>query len=385
MALKKHINRLLAFVIGMMIFSCEEPFKPNIDIKDYESMLVVEGVITNSTGPFRVRLSTSVPLDTTINEIPVYGAQVEIFDDRGNTYNLFQQNNGWYETSNKNLKAIEGVSYTLNITTDDGIQYESSQVELLQGPEFEKLHFEESLHTNFDAVPPKDEKWLDILIDTKGIEDETSYLKWEYEETWEINIPNEVKVHDAIGNIHDEVAKPNDSMRKCWVSASSNSIKVASTEKQETNNILNFSINNIGPNSNQLDIKYSILVTQYSMNKELYDFWKKLKDNNENLGSMFDTTPSSIYGNITCCNTNKKALGYFMVSDIKQKRIFIDKSEHSVKSINGYENCYYAYARLDGYMFFGVTLETNQSLFSTAPQCIDCLNEGTNVKPPFWE
>lgn len=382
---KKYINCIVSFILVMMLFSCEEPFNPDIDIKDYESMLVVDGLISNEIGPFRVRLSSSVPLDTSVNEVPVYGAEVEIFDTNGNSYTLYGFSDGWYETEQRDLRAQEGIGYTLNVTTPDGMQYESTTVELLRGPEIESLHYKESYHTDFSADPPKDETWLDILIDTKGSAGETSYLKWEYEETWEINIPNDVKVADALGNLYDEIAKPNNEMRNCWVDAKSNTIKVASTEKQEVNNILDFPIKSIGPGGNQLDIKYSILVKQYSMNKELFSFWSKLKDSNENIGSMFDKTPSAIYGNITCCSTDKKSLGYFMVSDVKQERIFIDKAEHGVNTYTGYENCLYAYSRLPEYIYFGETEETNRNLYNAAPQCINCLNEGTNEKPPFWE
>jgi hypothetical protein len=382
---KKQLNIIISFMLAAMLFSCEEPFSPDIDIKEYESMLVVEGLITNETGPFRVRLTSSVPLDTTVNKVPVNGAIVEILDTHGKTYILNGISDGWYETFEKNLQAEEGVGYTLNVTTPDGMHYESSTVEMVKGPEIEDIYFEESYYTDYSGIKPREERWLDILIDAKGDDGETSYVKWEYEETWEIKIPNDVKVANSYGFIYDEVVKPNDEMRHCWVTSKSNTIKVASTEQQDVNNIQGFLLKSIGPGGNQLHLKYSILVKQYSMNKELFTFWNKLKDSNENIGSMFDKIPSAVYGNITCCSDNKNSLGYFMVSDVQKKRIFIAKPEHRVRTFTGYEDCLYAYQPLPGYVYFGETEDNGIPIYNTAPQCIDCLNEGTNVKPPFWE
>lgn len=381
----KYINQLLLLCFAILYSSCEDVFKPDIDITEYESMLVVEGVITNESGPFKVRLSASVPLDTLIDEIPVYGAEVKITDDQGNLYQLFQAEDGWYETQEQNLQAVKSRNYKLNITSPDGTEYESSVVALTEGPQIESIDFVETQHTNFESDPPRDENWLDIKINTTGEPGEMSYVKWDLEETWEIKIPDDIKVADSQGNLHDETVKPNEEMRHCWVSSKVNSIKVAGTDKQEVNTIRNYPLISLGPSDNRLDIKYSLLVRQYSMNKELFDFWQKLKDNNENLGSMFDKTPSSIYGNISCCNGDKRALGYFMVSEIKEKRIFIDRSEHKVRTVSGYENCTYAYSRLEDYVYFGETIETHQSIYNNAPQCINCLNEGSNQKPSFWE
>ncbi|MCY1722771.1 DUF4249 domain-containing protein [Prolixibacteraceae bacterium Z1-6] len=386
MVQKNHINCLLTLLVGVILFACEEPFNPNIDIKDYESMLVVEGIITDQTGPFSVRLSSSVPLDTSISEIPVNGADVVISDDNGNTYRLYSGGNGWYSTINTNLKAEVGVSYMLNITTADGQQYESGIVTLEKGPEIEKVHFQESTRTNFAYSPPKEETWLDVFVNTKGEDDKTSYVKWGFEETWEVRIPDEIKVADAMGNIHDDVVRPNEELRHCWVSNSSNLIHVATTEKQEVNEILDYPIKSFAPREDMLNIKYSMLVTQYSMSKEMYNFWKKLKDNNESLGSMFDKMPGAVYGNIQCCNENKKALGYFMASEVKQKRIFIDRTDHHLKTISGYQDCLYTYAPMSpSFIYFGQSMETRASIYNSAQRCIDCLNVGTNTKPSFWE
>lgn len=373
------------FALSALFSSCEDLFDPDIDVQEYESMLVVDGLITNEPGPFEVRLSTSVPLDTSINELPELGASVSISDDQGKTYTLYQQENGWYRTNENNLQAEVGRSYALNIITANGVEYESQVVEMQACPEIDDVQIRNYEKTVFDGVYPKQERWIDIQVNTKGDENDSKYLKWEYEDTWEVRIPNIVNVARNDGSLQEVEVVPNEELRHCWLSGKSNEINVATSDEQNSNDIRKHVIKSMGPGHNMLDIKYSILVKQYSMNKELYTFWKKLEDYNESIGSMFDTTPNSIYGNINCCNQERKVLGYFMASEIKRKRIFIDRSMHTVNTLNGYEECVYDTANWPGYIFFGRNIETNGRIYHPAMWCVSCLEEGTNEKPPFWE
>ena len=52
---QKHIINTFLVTVALLLFSCEEPFKPDIDITGYESLLVVDGLITDDEGPFRVQ------------------------------------------------------------------------------------------------------------------------------------------------------------------------------------------------------------------------------------------------------------------------------------------------------------------------------------------
>ena len=115
-------------MLFIAIESCVEPIAPELNENDSETRLVVSGKITDEEGPFRVKLSTSVRVDVMYYPTPVLNAEVSIMDDKGNLFQLYGDNTGWYETEDKNLKGIPGNSYTLSITTGDGMEYESSSV-----------------------------------------------------------------------------------------------------------------------------------------------------------------------------------------------------------------------------------------------------------------
>ena len=54
----------ILFIAGLslLLSGCVEPFHPDLESEDSESMLVVEGLITDQSGPFRIRLSSTIPV-----------------------------------------------------------------------------------------------------------------------------------------------------------------------------------------------------------------------------------------------------------------------------------------------------------------------------------
>jgi hypothetical protein len=77
--------------------------------------LVIEGNITNTTGPQLIKLSTNVPFSNTNTYPPVTGATVSVSDQAGNTYPFTEGPSGTY--SNTQLTGIPGNTYTMTVTT----------------------------------------------------------------------------------------------------------------------------------------------------------------------------------------------------------------------------------------------------------------------------
>jgi len=77
--------------------------------------LVIEGNITNTTGPQVIMLSTNVPFTNTNTYPPVSGAAVSVSDQNGNRYAFTEGPSGTY--SNSQLTGIPGNTYTMTVTT----------------------------------------------------------------------------------------------------------------------------------------------------------------------------------------------------------------------------------------------------------------------------
>ena len=396
MKLIKSISFIVFGSLFLLFNRCVEPFMPVLDDNDAVNLLVVEGLITNETGAFGVSLTSTVPVynndPNVIDEFqPVTGAVVQIMDDRGNTYLLVENRAGWYETENKDLKGIPGYTYTLLINTMVGNQYESLPVLMKEVPDIDTVHYEELSHTFFDQETPYDENWLNILVDTRAPGDEIAYFKWDFEETWEFEMPGYVLVGHGTGpyapppsmeSIDIEFEK-----KHCWVSESSSSILIKSTIDSPANEIENFILQSIGPSDDRLNIKYSILVKQYVINRDLYNFFNLLRESNKETGGIYEKTPAQIIGNIRCCDGSKQALGFFMASAVTTKRIFISPDEHEVANGTAYGNCGWTTdkPRYQPVYLYGTYGNEDTQVWSSNKYCTDCRIRGTNIQPDFWE
>jgi hypothetical protein len=404
-----HFNKNLIesiLLISIFIFSsCIEQFKPELNTSDQKSQLVVEGTITDQPGPFKVRLtkSSSVYAEQDIIRFdPVTGATVHITDDKGNDFQLYQGVKGWYQTADSCLQGVPGNTYTLHVTDEDGNKYESTPELMLEVPPIESLFFEEKQRTHIEGETVTQEAWLDILLNTYEPAGEIHYSRWDFEETWEFNMPQYIPVVRHTGEPPCILEKIGDTefmtwvgvpaeQSHCWTTETSKSILVNSTAVDKTGRIVNYPIKYIGPDDDRISIRYSILVKQYELNKELYYYFKRLESLNETNGGMFDKLPSPLYGNIKSVSGSNKPLGYFLVSGIKMKRIFIDNSDTHIKTgHSAYSSCgwslpplcvlkYFYYGKIiDGYRDVGY------DVWSTSNYCTDCRVRGTSVRPDFW-
>lgn len=370
--------------------SCLEPINPELKQSDSASALVVAGQITNEIGPFKVKLTTTVPANVMYFVVPVLDADVRIIDDKGNSFQLDSDDDGWYETADKNLKGIPGNTYTLNITTKEGIQYESSPVLMQEVPDIDSLFFEEVKNTKIENGQATEQNWLNILLNSHDHEGKTKYWSFEYEETWEVMMLTDrvrvVHIPEPPSSTFENITI-SDEKRVCWVTKPSTSILVTSTANNLADEIRKFNVCSLGPNEDKLNISYSILVKQSSISKELYTFRKQLMDANENIAGIYGKIPSQVYGNIKSCDGSTNALGYFSASAVKEKRLFIDRTQHHIETVSAYKGCAYFDYDLPSWIpksYYGTITGTDTKVYCSADYCADCRTYGTNVKPGFW-
>lgn len=390
------VNLIASGSLLLLMGRCVEPFMPPLEEDDTESLLVVEGWITDETGPFTVSLTSTIPVYDERNVVvsdylPVSGAELQITDDMGNVYMLYEEDAGWYETDAKDLQGIPGYTYTLMVTNPDGRQYESEAVFMQEGPDIDKVYHKTVQRTYFDQARPYEETWLNVLVDTRSAGDEITYFKWDFEETWEFEMPTFVTVNhgscETCPPPSTETIDVDYEKKHCWVSESSRSILVKSTVDAAENEIEGFILQSIGPPDDRLNIKYSILVKQYLINRKMYEYFKRIRESNQETGGIYETAPAQIIGNIHCCNGETVALGYFLASAVKTERIFILPSEHEVSKGTAYGGCGWTSERPRyGNMYlYGTYNNGTEYAWSDNKYCTDCRVRGTNVKPDFWE
>jgi hypothetical protein len=310
----KNKRQLLLSIILFLLSSCIVEYVPSAD--EEQELLVVDGMITDQPGINSIRLAKSIPIWKNPVAKPLKGCIVTISDDLGYTYSLKETRNGIYITDPIHFQGVIGRKYSLHIrTTSEPVNYSyrSLLMEMKSVPPIDSIYYEKKTYQQ----ETQSAEGCQIYLDTHDPSKNCKFFRWEYSETWEIHIPYNV------------------TNRVCWSSNNSSGIFIKNSSVLGEDRIIRFPIISITNPIDKLSVKYSILVNQFSMNEDEYLYWERLKNTLEQIGGLYDQVPTIIPNNIICVeDPNRKVLGYFSVSAVSSRRLFIKDK------FNGYdESC----------------------------------------------
>jgi hypothetical protein len=363
----------ILLLILLFINSCIVQYIPKTN--EEEALLVVEGQITDQPGINTIKLLKSQPLWSRNISKPLKGCKVWISDEIGQINSLKETTDGTYVTDPTTFQGVIGKYYTLHIkTTNDTLNhsYESLPMEMKAVPPIDSMYYEK----NVSQVWPRTVEGCQIYLDTHDPSNNCKFYKWEYSETWEFHLPFDVQ------------------NKVCWITNNSNEIVIKNASFISENSILRHQVISIPNPIDRLSVKYSLLVKQYSLNEEEYLYWERLKNTIDQVGGLYDMVPTVIPNNVFCLNhPDEKILGYFSVSAVKSKRIFIKDTFAGFDA--QYMNC-----ASDTIMGINPIPGLNTSVWvlvdnsNQVPpvrvvtyerRCADCTTRGTNIKPSFWD
>jgi len=383
--------------IAVFLATCISPYYPNVT--RYENLLVVDGQLTNLTGPYKVKLSRSFRYDTHIAG-HVTGANVKIIDDSGIEIPLSEINASEYTTVDSTFRGVPGKSYKLRIEIDNKI-YESGFEKMTPPIPIDKLYWE------YMPAIDQEARRVQILIDTHDPTNQNRYYGWEYDETWRFQVPIDVTL------------KPE--WKTCFEDHPSYFIILGTSIQRYNDVIEKQKITAIDESTNRLYMRYTILAKQYSYTAQTYKYIDELKKQNMSQGSLYDVVPYSLTSNVRCLsNKNEPVIGYFIVAGASEKRIFIDRSElpKEFNPTDGFDYCNIGFAAVKaslkywgldpvvdslfkkGYQIFDSTrvlicgnkpppgIQCEQvpgiQLFLARSACFNCTVTGYNEIPYFW-
>lgn len=373
----KNILNIFLFGCGILLLhSCEEPYEPEIGTSA-QSILVVEGHITDSTS---IRLSRSTPLSDNGFD-PESGAYMEVESEKSGVVAILTEvETGVYEAV---VPVEAGASYRLKITTDGGVAIISDWVTALPSPEIDKLYYELAGGE------------LQVYLDSEA-GDSTGYYRYGFSETWlyEAAFASSYK-WTSNGMVS---RTPQDQVYKCYRQVNNSSIVLGSTVNLSGDELKRQLITTIDPmGSHRLKNLYSIKVRQQKISEGAFEFWRRLKNNTEGLGSIFDAQPSQLPTNFEVLNSDEAIIGYLSAGISTEKRFFIKRIDLP------FEEFYNPYTSCDLILYpnplfpeplvdiFGdgsvipVTESGPGFYWGTSPFCADCREQGgTTKKPGFW-
>jgi hypothetical protein len=348
----RHISRF--FLVGIILLAgCIQP----IDLAtDYiGGQIVISGAISNDPDDPQY-LDIGITAETTRLPLPVDDAVAYLFDNQGTRVPYTFIGNGRYKLQD-NFRGVPGVSYRLEVTLSDGRFYQSEPEKMpWQTASLDaKGQFKIVQLTDIEGAVTS-RPLIDITADIQLPEDENLYLRWSMSEVY---IRNPTDFPD----IFNSIPPP------CYISGEVDPQRIAlfNGAENSTKKLVDFQLGQRLVDNTFLE-KHYIIVQQHSITFEAYDYWRKTDLVANRTGSIFDTPPAELLGNLKCItNPGQKVYGYFEARNTATDRFYTLPSDISVY-IEPF--CYYV---------------PDKPLYLYAPECLDCLSlPNSSWQRPDW-
>jgi len=333
---------------------------------------VVEGIITDDETVITLSRSVMLLSDANSSNKFVDNARVYVECDDGSQWEA-EPPPGWDFGSSwrggkyliKNNHLNPDLKYRLKIEIEE-LEYCSDYSNPIVTPEIDSIFW-----TKQGRGQP-----VMIYVATHSPDNKVLYYRWSYKEDWEIN--SEIYLEDY--------------PYYCWNMANSRDLLIGSAEKTVFGKLTD-KIADLPPSSMKLSVLYRINVKQNAISKRAYDYYKNIKKNAEQTGSIFAPIPSELRGNIICStDPGRLVIGYVDISSTTQKHRFISRMD------NVYETPFMACDEVprdsllnwygvipNNYVLFMEDLFADPPFITYVPvSCVDCTLYGTEQKPEDW-
>ncbi len=300
--------------LAILLVSCEEYYNPDIEV--VAPILVVESRITNDPNHNYVELTKSLDYYSTDQAEKIEGAKVELIDGKDSILTGIESSTGYFTFSNT---PITGETYYLRIIWENNI-YESEKVVMPPLPAIDTLYTKHIISKSYQ----NDIYGSPVLVETPGREiyidatvtpqlkyylfDCRTILQWvwypggsppplwgwtsKYDETFNIAGPKEFSLSDKI--------------------------------TQHSLSFLEYDTHAILNSDEKTPLGWIVVIEQYGIQKESYDYHEMLNKQLSAEGSLFDPVLTQVYGNIHCTNDSAKiVLGFFDLNSYRQHRYFL--------------------------------------------------------------
>ena len=363
-------------VILVAAVSCRQRYDPPV-ISSGNTFLVVEANL-NPQGLTSILLTKSVPLGTGSAIKPELNAQVTVEGKDNTTRTLSGIGNGRY--NNTNLGLTIGLEYRLHIKTTSGKEYFSDYVKARKTPVIDSIGYE------------MESEGLRVQAHAHDATKLTRYYRWDFDETWEIRstFPSSYIYDPNIKNIRNRVY-PDEDVSVCYKYENSSTIVLANSTRLQDDIIYKAPVQFIPNGSEKLAVRYSILLRQYALDREAYNFYEVMRKNTEDIGNIFSPQPSEIRGNIKNAKDDKEyVLGYVTASTVEEQRKFIQIPWHffmlcTITKVPDNPDSVKFYFGPGGPLM-PFAYDFPPPFYSgSEPQCVDCTRRGGNTKKPsYW-
>jgi hypothetical protein len=340
-------------ILSILVESCLTPI--TIDTDKVGGLIVISGQVSSLYDRNNVQIGTASQ-DARL-PFPLSGATVQLFDGIGNIFPYSESVPGTYIL--ENFSGIPGVTYYLRVALPDGKIYESATERMPEAVGTITTSFVVANEEYIDGEgTPSNQNFIKIYNNSDLAELSTkNYLRWSIEETFIIS-PTDYP------DINGSIPSP------CFVTENIDPQRIVLFDKSSSSSTL-IQDQFLG----RRIIDYSFLEKHYfssyqiALTADAYEYWRKVNILANQVGSIFDTPPAKIQGNIKNLNNDsEEVLGYFQAVNESYDRIVIFPSMLDVPI--EFKKC---------------DFNGNYNPLDYPPRCFDCLRvRNSTYQRPVW-
>jgi len=370
---------LISILFTLLVFpaGCVQPFSPPAMNSD-KNYLVVDGFFNvGGKDTSRIELRRTQNINQTSLQINEKGASVTVEQETGQVHSFTESVEGTYILPPMTYNLSD--KYRIRIKTKNEQEYLSEYVTVSKTPAIDSVTYKLDAFQN--AVV--------FYVNTHDAQNRTQFYRWKFDETWEYI----ATYFSALEVVNDAVIVRKENINRCWGNKKSGSILLGSTVRLSDDIIKNLPLNTVPVSTNKFYIKYSILVKQYGLSRQAFEYWTALSKTTQGTGSLFDPLPSQVTGNIrNTADPGDLVFGYFSASTEETRRLTITPNlgvfprctEPDTIPLGCRGRDDICALNTDGLLltYWGIRAD---SVLVGSPSCTDCRTQGgSTVRPSFW-
>ena len=160
--------------------------KIEFDVPPAQSLLVVEGMISDLPGPYIIKISRAISINSdSLVGLPVSGVQITLFDDEGNEETLVESKAGEYATTGA-IQGKIGHQYYVRLELKDGNVFQSIPEIMKPTGSLTAINFEYEARTRTTSFGEVDDNVFNIYVDGHASDIEENYTRWKFTGTYRV-------------------------------------------------------------------------------------------------------------------------------------------------------------------------------------------------------
>jgi len=328
----------------------------DIDIGENVALntVVINGHITNDPGPYRVNINIAFDLESKEGyRNPLSAKRVTMSDNTGATEQLTEVSKGVYETATNGIRGKVGRIYSLRVELADGRVFESKPDTLMAPGRIDSVY---AVWVKSTTPLEVTTYGFDIMFNPSVTTEGSYHILWKFTGTFQANTNPEGGIHEPCGEITCAGCnmcnfKPLCSGIRnmssfpgidraifvrvapcecctCWYKFFNPEPLISDDQLVKHGKFSTQKAGYIPLDPWIFQHKVHANVSQFSLSRQAFNFWRGVKDQKTAINSLFQPVTGKIKGNwVQVGGPEGGVEGLFFAAGVANKAIFIERTD----------------------------------------------------------